>query len=70
MIKVQPTLSPQDGALNSLYCATSPKVVQEGAGRYFVPVGKLQPRVDGWLADKGGNAALWQWSEDVELKIK
>ncbi|KAG9206455.1 hypothetical protein G6514_003286 [Epicoccum nigrum] len=68
--KVIPKVSAHEGALNSLYCATSPKVVQEGAGRYFIPVGKLQPRVDGWLADKDGNAELWKWSENVNQQIK
>lgn len=70
MTKVIPKVSAHEGALNSLYCATSPKVVQEGAGRYFIPVGKLQPRVDGWLADKDGNAELWKWSENVDQQIK
>ena len=70
-MKVNPiTVSTHEGALNSLYCATSPQVAQEGPGRYFVPVGKLQPRVDGWLADKSGNASLWQWSEKVIQQIK
>jgi hypothetical protein len=71
MIHVTPTVSTHDGALNTLFCATSPQVAQEGGqGRYFVPVGKLQPRVDAWLADKSGNAALWQWSEKVDQQIK
>jgi hypothetical protein len=70
MMKVTPTVSTQEGALNTLFCATSSQVVQEGQGRYFVPIGKLQPRVDAWLADKSGNASLWQWSENANQQIK
>jgi hypothetical protein len=70
MVHVAPTLSTHDGALNTLYCATSPQVMHEGQGKYFVPVGKLQPRVNGWLDDKSGNAALWGWSEEVNGRVK
>lgn len=69
-MKVTPTVSPPEGALNTLFCATSPQVAQKGPGRYYIPVGKLQPRVDDWLADRTGNATLWQWSENVNQQIK
>jgi hypothetical protein len=70
MVHVTATASTHDGALNTLFCATSPQVVQEGQGRYFVPVGKLQHRVDKWLDDESGNKALWQWSEEVNGRVK
>jgi hypothetical protein len=35
-----------------------------------VPVGKLQHRVDKWLDDESGNKALWQWSEEVNGRVK
>lgn len=68
-MRVTPTTSPIEGARNSLYCATSPEAPQKGAGRYFVPVGKLQPKVDKWLDDREGNAALWKFSEAVNEKL-
>lgn len=69
-VKLGSTTTPIEGARNSLYCATSPEAPQQGAGRYFLPVGKVQPKVDKWLDDREGNAALWKWSEAANEKIQ
>lgn len=58
-----------EGAHTSLYCATSPKAPERGAGRYYIgPKGKLQPKYD-WLEDKEGNAELWRHSEAAVEKF-
>lgn len=62
-MKITPTVTPQEGALNSLYAATSPDAPAKGQGRFFVPVGKLQKSVDKWIDDREGNAKLWEHSE-------
>lgn len=64
-MKITPTVSPLEGSYNSLYCATSPDAPARGAGRYFVPVCKLEHKNDHWLDDRQGNAELWSWSENV-----
>lgn len=68
-MKVTPTMSTIEGARNSLYCATSPEAPRQGAGRFFVPVGKLSPKVEKWLDDREGNAALWRFSEAVNERL-
>ncbi|KAM0722725.1 hypothetical protein Q7P37_002166 [Cladosporium fusiforme] len=68
-MKVTPTVSSIEGARNTLYCATSAEAPRQGAGRYFVPVGKLQPKVDKWIDDREGNAALWKYSEARRLML-
>lgn len=52
------------GALTTLYCATSPEAPAVGAGRFFVPVGKLDARADTWFADTEGNKRLWEMAEE------
>lgn len=52
-----------EGCHNSLYCATTSTAFQQGQGKYFTPVGKVDPKADHWLNDREGNAKLWQWSE-------
>lgn len=61
--------TPLDGCLNSLYCATTPQAYQLGAGRYFTPVGKVNPKGDYLLQDREGNARLWGWSEGAMGRI-
>lgn len=56
--------TPLDGALNSLFCATSSSAPGRGQGKFFSPVGKLDSRADKWLSDGKGNAQLWQLGED------
>ncbi|OBS25132.1 hypothetical protein FPOA_05667 [Fusarium poae] len=58
MFKVGPSSTPLEGAMNSLFCATSPKVY-EHAGRYYVPVQKLDDRANKWLDDAQAVNKLW-----------
>ncbi|CAG8740447.1 34104_t:CDS:2, partial [Racocetra persica] len=56
-------LTPDDGALTQLYCATSPEIEEKNyRGKYFVPFGELgkpsAPAKDEELAKK-----LWDFSE-------
>lgn len=62
-MKVTPTVTPLEGALNTLYAATSPEAATVGQGRFFVPVGKLSKFADKWLDDRTGNIELWNHSE-------
>lgn len=55
--------TPLHGALNSLYCATSPSAPVQGQGKYFIPVAKLDARADKWIRDREGNARLWELGE-------
>jgi hypothetical protein len=63
-VKFGPGDTPLHAALNSLFCATSPKAPARGQGKYFTPVGKLSPRADKWINDTEGNARLWQLGEE------
>lgn len=69
-MKVAAHSTPLEGALNSLYCATNPLAPALGQGRFFVPVGKLDGRTDGWLGDRKLNAELWNQSEAQRAKLK
>jgi hypothetical protein len=60
-------VTPLQGALNSLYAATSPSAPKTGAGNFYMPVGKLDQRSDKWRADAKGNAELW---DQTESKLK
>lgn len=61
-MKLAPATTALDGAMNSLFCATSPRAPAVGQGRYFVPVAKLDSVADTWLNDKETNARLWEES--------
>ena len=65
VMKVAARSTPLEGALNSLFCATSPRAPIMGQGQYFVPVGKLDSRAANWLNDSKTNKKLWQQSEDL-----
>ncbi|KAF5023478.1 hypothetical protein F66182_4478 [Fusarium sp. NRRL 66182] len=56
--KVGPSSTPLEGSMNSLYCATSPKAFQS-AGRYHVPVAKVDDKADKWLEDPQAVDKLW-----------
>ncbi|KAJ4854771.1 short chain dehydrogenase domain-containing protein [Trichoderma breve] len=45
--------TPLHGALNSLYCATSPSAPVQGQGRFFVPVGKPDSLTSRLKCDRG-----------------
>lgn len=69
MMKLTPTMSVEDGALNSLYCATSPEAPNKGQGKYFQPVGKMENKHEKWINDREGNKQLWEHSEAAMRKI-
>ncbi|KAJ4127685.1 hypothetical protein NW768_007956 [Fusarium equiseti] len=56
--KVAPTSTPLEGAMNSLFCATSERAYKN-PGRYFVPVQKLDDRANKWLDDAQAVNKLW-----------
>lgn len=65
-LKIQPTDTPLQGALTSLYCATRPEAAERGAGKYWMPVARLGGKLQrGWCEDVEGNQELWSWSERV-----
>ncbi|PON27829.1 hypothetical protein TGAM01_v203596 [Trichoderma gamsii] len=66
-MKIGPSDTPLRGALTSLYCATSPEAATLGAGKFFGPVAKQNPRADAWLRDSEGNKRLWELGES-EMK--
>ncbi|MCJ1460130.1 hypothetical protein MMC28_010509 [Mycoblastus sanguinarius] len=55
-------ISPTDGARTTLFCATSPRAV-ENSGGYFMPIGKLDKRPDKWNNDDKLVGKLWDESE-------
>ena len=61
-MKITPTVTPLEGALNSLYAATSPEAPGKAQGKFLLPVGKVSKSVDKWLEDGTGNGELWEWS--------
>ncbi|KAK0761492.1 hypothetical protein N5P37_006444 [Trichoderma harzianum] len=62
--------TPLHGALNSLYCATSPSAPVQGQGRFFVPVGKPDSRADKWIKDREGNSRLWELGESQLKRLQ
>ena len=58
-----------EGALNSLFCATSPIAPTKGQGKFFVPVGKVGPAADKYINDSKTNAELWQQSESQSARL-
>jgi hypothetical protein len=67
---LQPKMSTLEGALNSLYCATSPEAPHTAAGKYCVPVGKVHEKADKFLDDRKGNSELWNISEDALRRLQ
>lgn len=57
-MKVGPTSTPLEGSMNSLFCATTPQAY-EHAGRYYVPVQKLDDKANKWLDDPQAVGKLW-----------
>lgn len=60
-VKVLPTLTVEEGARNTLYCATSHQASVQG-GLYFAPVGKVDDRADRWIHDGKAVQDLWDLS--------
>ncbi|CAG8603662.1 7627_t:CDS:2 [Cetraspora pellucida] len=58
-------LTPNDGALTQLYCATSPEIEeQDYRGKYFVPFGVLGETTD-FGKDEELAKKLWDFSENL-----
>lgn len=55
-------ISVQDGASNTLFCATSEEAVKDSGG-FFVPFAKLDRRVEKWTKDREFVRRLWDESE-------
>ena len=60
-MSVMPTLSAEDGARTSLYCATSYEASDQG-GEYFVPFGKLDDKARRWTRDPKAVDGLWSFA--------
>ncbi|KAF4335898.1 reductase [Fusarium beomiforme] len=58
-MKVGPTSTPLEGSMNSLFCATSSQAY-EHAGRYYIPVQKLDDKANKWLDDPSAVNKLWE----------
>ncbi|CAG8766652.1 33085_t:CDS:2 [Gigaspora margarita] len=58
-------LTPDDGALTQLYCATSPEIEEKNfRGKYFVPFGEIEePSAQG--KDEELAKKLWDFSENL-----
>ncbi|CAG8484129.1 3620_t:CDS:2 [Diversispora eburnea] len=58
-------ISSEEGAMTSLYCATSPEIIEKNLrGKYFVPNGKLSnPEKSG--TDEDLALKLWKYSEEL-----
>jgi NAD(P)-dependent dehydrogenase (short-subunit alcohol dehydrogenase family) len=63
------TMTPLEGAMTSLYAATSPNAPKKAAGKYMTPVAKVQAKADKFLNDKKGNQELWAWSENAMERV-
>jgi hypothetical protein len=58
-------MTPYNGALTSLYAATSPNIRQENLrGKYFNPIAKVG-EVQGFALDDQRAEALWNLSESL-----
>ncbi|KAH8803625.1 hypothetical protein F5884DRAFT_756894 [Xylogone sp. PMI_703] len=60
--------SPLEGAMNSLYCATSPQAPSVAAGKFIVPVCKVDSKADKWTNDYEGNRRLWELGEEQQKR--
>lgn len=69
-MKITAHTTPLEGALTSLYCATSPEAPAKGQGRYWLPVTQTTTKADKWLGDREGNKRLWEWSEGAVGKVE
>ena len=65
-------LTPDDGALTSLYCATSPEIEEKNLrGKYFIPFGVESSPKNDYAKDKELAKKLWQFTDDlVNEKLK
>ena len=64
-------ITPDDGALTSLYCATSPEIEEKNLrGKYFIPYG-VESSPNDYAKDEELAKKLWQFTDDlVNEKLK
>ncbi|RVX73716.1 hypothetical protein B0A52_02606 [Exophiala mesophila] len=65
---ITPSMSVHDGALTSLFCATSPQAAKN-PGWFYSPIAKLDHRADKWLNDPEAMRKLWDLA-NTQLKSK
>ncbi|CAG8660157.1 hypothetical protein C2G38_2034237 [Gigaspora rosea] len=59
------SISPEDGAITTLYCATSPEIQEKNyRGRYFVPFG-IEGEKYSYLDDDDLAKRLWEFTENL-----
>lgn len=55
-------MSIEDGTRTTLFCATSPDATR-WSGRYVLPYGKVDGKVDKWIEDAKVVQDLWEAAE-------
>ncbi|CAG8820409.1 25123_t:CDS:2, partial [Gigaspora margarita] len=59
------SISPEDGAITALYCATSPEIEEKNyRGRYFVPFG-IEGKKSSYAEDDDLAKKLWEFTENL-----
>ncbi|CAI6086781.1 unnamed protein product [Clonostachys chloroleuca] len=69
VMKYTASMTPLEGAINSLFLATSPLAPERGQGKFFIPVTKVNPKADDWLNDRETNARLWEHCSGILAQI-
>lgn len=55
-------MNSQDGARTTLFCATNPNAPR-WSGRYVLPFGKVNGKLDEWIENANTVDSLWEASE-------
>ncbi|CAG8509138.1 25461_t:CDS:2 [Gigaspora rosea] len=62
---ISSSISPEDGAITTLYCATSPEIEEKNyRGRYFVPFG-IEGEKSSYAKDDDLAKRLWEFTENL-----
>ncbi|RIB18117.1 hypothetical protein C2G38_2016562 [Gigaspora rosea] len=62
---ISSSISPEDGAITTLYCATSPEIEEKNyRGRYFVPFG-IEGKKSSYAEDDDLAKRLWEFTENL-----
>ncbi|RIB18124.1 hypothetical protein C2G38_2185515 [Gigaspora rosea] len=62
---ISTSISPEDGAITTLYCATSPEIEEKNyRGRYFVPFG-IEGEKSSYFDDDDLAKRLWEFTENL-----
>ncbi|CAH0014906.1 unnamed protein product [Clonostachys rhizophaga] len=69
VMKYTASMTPLEGAINSLFLATSPLAPERGQGKFFIPVTKVNPKAEDWLNDRETNARLWEHCSGILAQI-